>query len=63
MTTLEAIVSHTRNTPRAAIAAGLRIDSSSGMLRYTTTRRSKRRPLRKPSATVEYGVSPIMSLL
>ncbi|MNJ17924.1 hypothetical protein D3C77_122150 [compost metagenome] len=60
---LEAMVSQARNKPRAAIARVLRIASSSGMLRYTTTRRSKRRPLRKPSATVDIGVSPIMSLL
>ena len=60
---LETTVSHNRKNPRAAMARTLNRARISGMLRYTTRRKSRRRPLTNASRKVEAGVSSIMSLL
>ncbi|MNC75917.1 hypothetical protein D3C75_1275290 [compost metagenome] len=60
---LEAMVSQRRKNPRTAMARALNSASSNGMLRYTTRRRSKRRPLANASIKVEAGVSRIISRL
>ncbi|MNP85523.1 hypothetical protein D3C76_1853010 [compost metagenome] len=60
---LEVTVSHRRKIPRAAMARALNSASTSGMLRYTTRRRSKRRPLANASKKVAAGVSRIISRL
>jgi len=60
---LPATVSHKRKNPRAAMARTLNKASSSGMIRYTTRRRSRRRPLANASRKVEAGVSRIIARL